>query len=108
MSASVHKSDIGTIFRLTVVDQDDVVLDLATATSKKIRFEKPSGTVFEGAAVFPDGGDGTDGKMQYTVVAGELNEVGEWTIQGYVKFGTGEWYTLIEKFNVRGILTVTS
>lgn len=91
----VHLGDIGTSFRLTIKDQDEAVVDISGATTKKITFEKPSGDSVEKNATFVT--DGTDGKMEYVTVSGDLDETGWWRYQGYVVLGAGEWHTDIFK-----------
>jgi hypothetical protein len=78
-------NDIGTKFLLTIQDTGTAV-DLSTTTAKTIKFRKPSGTVLTKTASFNT--DGVDGKIYYTSVSGDLNEVGRWTVQAVLTFGT--------------------
>ena len=80
-AGEVHKSDIGTAFRVTVQDGETAV-DVSGATTKQIVFQKPSGTSVTQTAAFVT--DGTNGQIQYVTVAGDLNEAGKWIMQGYV------------------------
>lgn len=90
MSAVVHVDDMGT-WIATIVDQDDVVVDVSGASAKKLSFKKPDGTTLIKTADFTD--DGVDGKIQYTMLAGEVGQAGEWLWQGYVVLGGAEFYS---------------
>ena len=94
----VHQNDIGTKFLVTIKDGSDAV-NVASATStKQIIFKKPSGTSMTKTASFNS--DGTDGKIYYTVVADDLDEVGTYEIQGKVVITDGTFYTDIQTFKV--------
>lgn len=78
----IHLDDIGTVFEITLMDGDDAE-DVSSATvTKDIIFRKPGGTKVTQAASFTT--DGTDGKIEYTSVADDLDEVGAWNIQAYL------------------------
>ena len=64
----VHNGDVGTVFRLTITDTDGTAIDVSTATTKYIYFQDPAGTKTQQTAAFYT--DGTDGKIQYTTIAG--------------------------------------
>lgn len=93
----VHLNDIGTQFRLTLKDGSDII-DLSSTTSKDIVFRKPSGTLVTKTASFLT--DGTDGIIIYNTVAGDIDEVGTWQIQGIVSFGTSTFHSSVDKFKV--------
>jgi hypothetical protein len=96
-------NDVGTIIEMTVTDlATEAALNIAAATTKQIIFEKPDGDSVTKKAVLT--GDGTDGKMQYTIVDGDLDQVGEWNYQGFVIVSTGEWYTDIHTLMVERVL----
>ena len=94
----VHKDDVGTVLEVTIMDGDDVV-DVSGATSKKIILQAPSmsGSVSKDADFVTDG---SDGKIKYTTVADDLNETGDWAIQGKVTSASGTWCTDIGSFKV--------
>lgn len=77
-----HVGDIGTVFQITMLDQDGVAADISSATTKQILFEKPDPerTVLIKAADWVT--DGTDGKIEYVVVNGDLDLAGTWKIRG--------------------------
>lgn len=92
MACKIHIEDIGTIFQVEIVDCAGVAIDIQSATVKQIKFKKPNGITVTHDAVFASGG--TDGLLNYTVIAGDLDIVGEgWQIQGFVTLPTGEWHS---------------
>lgn len=95
---SAHLNDIGTVIRVTIVDQDGVALNVAAATALKILIKKPEGTVLNKTALLYT--DGTDGIIKYTVIAGDLDEVGIYSIQGHVTLPSGDWRSSVAKLNV--------
>jgi hypothetical protein len=96
----VHLNDVGTIFRMTLVDSDGAAVDLSSSTQKQLIFQKPSGATLTKTAVFYT--DGTDGKIQYTTQSGDLDELGEWKWQAYIVNPVGSWRSNIDKFRVYG------
>lgn len=94
----IHIGDIGTIFEVTLMD-DVVPVDVNSATSKKIIFEKPDGTIVENDATFKT--DGSDGIIRYTTsLASELDQKGNWKIQANVTLPIGQWSSDIDRFKV--------
>ena len=95
MASEIHVDDVGTRFLITVQD-DGVAVDISTATARQINFKKPSSTVLNRAgSLFTDG---TDGKMYYDAVAGDLDEAGDYKIQGKVTFPSGIYSTDVQIF----------
>ena len=99
----IQVGDIGTAFRIRVMD-DGVLVDISSCTTKHIIFKKPDGTVVIEDADFYT--DGTDGYMQYVAVTGDLDQAGKWKIQGYVEFNTVGWHTVKDSFLVSDNLEV--
>ena len=97
----VHLGDIGTVFVVTVKD-DTTVVNISAATTKQIIFMAPDGGKLTKTASLTT--DGTDGKMQWTTIANDLDEPGTWKIQGKVVLAAGTWYTDISTFVVEGNL----
>ena len=98
MSANeIHKGDIGTQFTVTVQDGTTAV-DISSASSKQLIFKKPGGTILTKTTSFVS--DGTDGKMQYTTVDGDLSDDGVWKMQGKVIIGGNTFSTDITSFKV--------
>ena len=96
-SNEIHKKDIGTIFETTLNDGTNTI-DISGATSKEIIFKKPNGTSVAQAAVFKT--DGTDGILQYTTIADDLDQDGEWSIQAKVTIPSGTWSSDVTTFTV--------
>lgn len=102
MTTKVHDGDIGTVFRLTIVDADLSAIDVSSATVKKIYFQDSSGNVTSKDAEFYT--DGSDGIIQYTAVSGDIDEAGTWRIQGYVEMPDGKFFTAQTTFVVMASL----
>lgn len=78
----IHKGDNGTIFELTIKD-DESTVDISSASIKDILFRKPDLSVTVQSGVFST--DGTDGLLRFTVAtSGFLDQVGKWEIQGFL------------------------
>ena len=93
----IHKGDIGTQFTVTVQDGTTVV-DISTASTKQLIFKKPGGTILTKSTSFVT--EGTDGKMQYVSVDGDLSDDGVWKMQGKVIIGGNTFSTDITSFKV--------
>lgn len=93
----IHKGDIGTILRRTLMD-GDVVVDISSATTKNILLHNPYGVLKTKAGVFTT--DGTDGALQYTTIAADLDVVGRWRLQAYIVMPSGSWHSDISDFQV--------
>lgn len=106
MTTYIHKADIGTIFELTITTEAGVAIDVSTASIKFIYFQKPDGTKVKETAAFVT--DGTNGKIKYTAVAGDIDQVGDWQIQGYVETSDGKFFTRKTKFEVLPTLYIAS
>lgn len=93
----VHLDDIGFRLIATFVE-DGADVDISTATAKSIVLRSPSGDISTHTASFLT--DGTDGVVYYATVAGDLNEVGIWKIQGVISIGGGTYHSNITSFKV--------
>jgi len=94
----IHIADIGTVFEVTLMDGAAIV-PIAGASLMEIIFVKPDKTKVINTAVLS--GDGSDGKMRYIItIASELDQKGNWKIQGRVTLPTGTWSTDVDKFKV--------
>lgn len=80
---SISINDIGTSLQVNI-EENDVAVDVSSATAKQIIIEKPDGTLLTKTAAFVN--DGTDGKIQYTTVTGDIDQVGIWRFWGKVTF----------------------
>lgn len=99
MDNNVQKGDVGLAIVLEITDGDKPI-DLAAATETKIKYRKPSGITGEWMANII--GDPVEGKIMHTTASeGELDEVGIWYFQAYVRFTAGErWSTNVGKLHV--------
>jgi len=93
----IHLGDIGTAFVVTIQDGSSTI-DISGATTKEIMLTAPDGGKLTKTATLTT--DGTDGKMQYATVAGDLDEAGWWRLQGRVVLATGTWSTDVTRFEV--------
>jgi hypothetical protein len=92
----IHKNDVGTSFLVTVKDGTTVV-DLTTLSAVEYIFKKPSKAV-----ITRTGGlvSGILGQVNYISIAGDLDEVGDWSLQLDITTPAGRWKTDITKFRV--------
>ena len=97
-TSEVHKNDIGTIFRVTIIDENDTIVDVSSASTKRILFKKPNGTLLEKTATFYT--NGTDGIIQYITITGDLDTVGVWQLQAYVVLSGNQYRSNITTFKV--------
>jgi len=95
--SDVHLNDIGTIFRVTAVEDDNVV-DLSDQTELLIIFQKPDGIIVSKTAALT--GDGSDGQFEYISVDGDINQLGGWKIQGKITLPTWVGRTSTGQFEV--------
>jgi hypothetical protein len=93
----IRVDDEGTIFEITLTSGGAAV-DISTATVLRIKFKKPTGTVVTQTAVFST--DGTDGKLRYTTVAGDLDVPKWWKLQGYIEMPNWKGHSKIGEFEV--------
>ena len=79
----LHVDDFPTDFILTIVDAETcLAIDISSMTTLQVKYYKPDGTVVTKTAVFLT--DGTDGKIVYTTVTGDIDQVGMWSYRGAV------------------------
>lgn len=99
----IHNGDVGTIIRLTITENDDTTaVDVSGASVKTFYFLKPDGTKINKTAVFNT--DGTDGKLKYTTLAGDIDTVGRWQVQAYVEIGLAKYFSTKTAFVVQSNL----
>lgn len=102
----IHLNDIGTIFRLTIVEcvtvdgvKSIVPVNLTLVDSVEIYFGKPTlPNVKKNGTVY----DAVNGIVQYETVAGDLDELRTWYIQAKAIFapGTQEHSSNVDSFTV--------
>ena len=96
-SQEIHINDIGTVFEITLEDCDGVV-DLTGVSTITFRLTDPANVRTDKTGALLT--DGTDGKVIYTTVDGDLHTAGTWKLQVYVALPTGQWNSNIQKFKV--------
>jgi hypothetical protein len=86
MSTDIRVDDVGKVFRLTLIDDDiGTPLNLSSAYLLEIHLKPPNRDTLRRTAKLTN--DGTDGKIEYTTVQGDLYIDGTWKLQGYVRGG---------------------
>jgi hypothetical protein len=98
MSCKIHEGDIGTKLLVTVKDCGTVV-DISTAIVLSIFIKKPDGVTLNRNGTLET--DGTDGKMYYITIAGDLDIAGSYKIQSKIQLASGATHnSSIETFRV--------
>ena len=89
-----QKGDVGLAIVVMVVDTGGNPIDLRGASAKVIRVGFPSGISKDFAASFAT--DGSDGAITYvTAAVGDLDQAGDYTLQGIVTLNGSTTSTLV-------------
>jgi len=108
MADEIHLNDIGTKLQV-LVKRDGVLYDVSVAagnTTKQIKLRQKDGTLKTKTATYSDGGDGTDGILQYVTVDDDLDAVGAWEKMAYIEMGASpRFHTSVATFEVLPVLT---
>lgn len=99
---SLFRDDTGTVIEIDVVRPDGKPRDISAATTLEIHVLKPSGVFVTKPATLST--DGKDGRMQFTTGAGDLDEAGEYRLQGHVVTPTEDFHTSKSSLPVRELL----
>jgi hypothetical protein len=99
----IHIGDCPT-FRDTIKDQDGAIVDVSGASTKQMIFRKPGNVAMVKTLSFPSGGDGTDGKVEWTATTNDLDTSGDWQREDKIVIGSGTWRTVKKKFTVYDVL----
>lgn len=103
----LHVGDYGIDLVLVIRDRKSKIVDISSATEMKFLFQRPSGSTFYTIANLYT--DGKDGKIKYQLQPDDLDESGEWKLQGVITSGTSsELHADIEKFNVGDNITLSA
>tara|TARA_R110000851_G_scaffold4810_2_gene19912 strand:+ start:308 stop:622 length:315 start_codon:yes stop_codon:yes gene_type:complete len=97
ITGEIHVNSIGTFFEITLIENGTAV-PIGTATTRTITFKKPTGQTISVSASFSS--DGSDGKMRYATVSGDLDVDGWWKLQAYIAMPTWQGYSTIGEFEV--------
>lgn len=96
MASEIHVDDVGTRFLITI-KEDDVAIDISTATSISIYIKRPDDSMLGRNGTISDG---PNGQLYYDIQAGEFNDAGLYKLQGRVSIGSSTYYTSIYNFQV--------
>jgi hypothetical protein len=97
----VHVADVGTVIELTIVDNDEDVVNVSSATVMEFLFSCGNVTVQKDAEFTTDG---SDGKLSYKILVADDFTAGRWNVQARVEMPAGIWYSSVEAFEVEGNL----
>ena len=92
-----QKNAIGVAVVLTV-NEAGAAVDISAATSMQIIFAKPDGKTLTKTATFDSGG--TDGKLKYSTIAGDLTKIGLWKVRASFILGSFNGKTSWGEFEV--------
>ena len=96
-----YQNDIGTVIEAQITEGGEP-LALPSDVVAYFRIQKPNGQVVTRLASLQ--ADGSDGMIEYIIVAGDFDQFGRYLFQGHVAFGSGSWSTKIESLEVESIL----
>lgn len=96
----IVNGDYGQTVTITFYDVDtNAAADISGyTTAQQMIFTSPSGTETTKTAAFAT--DGTDGQIDYTLVSGDINAAGNWTVRGRVTTGSAQLSTEELRFTV--------
>ena len=83
---------------ILTIYEDDAILDISTSTAKSIIIRKPNGEILTVTATFLT--DGSDGKIYYDTVSGDLDQSGMYKIQGSLLINSGIYKSSVKMFRV--------
>lgn len=89
---------IGAVIETTIKD-DGSVVDLTGNSLLEIFLRKPDKTVVTKVAVLSNS-PGTDGKIRYVTISGDIDAAGCWKVQGHVVIPTGDFKSRKDNFEV--------
>jgi hypothetical protein len=96
---AIHVGDTGLELVVAAIDEEGDPINIGAA-AKTIKLTKPDGTDTSRTAV--NDTDGSDGLMRYNTLAADLDQAGNWQIQGFASFsGTPEFHTDVFTFRVK-------
>ncbi len=76
---------VGYVIETVFINESGTAINISTASTKQIRIRRPDGTLLTKTASFT--GTGSDGKIQCTTIAGDLNVAGTYVAEGYAVWG---------------------
>lgn len=100
---AIYVGQVGLVFQRTIKDPNGQVVNLQAYSTLELLFRDPDGVDRVKPAAFST--DGTDGRLQYTTVDGDLDRAGTWRIQAHVASATEDHYTEVGTFRVEANLS---
>ena len=97
MASQIQEGDIGTKLLITITD-DGSVVNISSASNLSIFIKKPDGSVLNRSGTLET--NGTDGKMYYATIYGDIDTAGIYKIQGHVTLLNGSFFTSTATFKV--------
>lgn len=88
--APLFVGDFGLALRITVADAAGDSIDISSSTAREFEIEDPQRNTTTVVAVFIT--DGTDGRLQYVLQAGDLDEKGEWKVRAKITEGATKMF----------------
>jgi len=89
---ALQRDGIGYAITVTINDENESAVDVSGASTLTMRLQDPSGNNTDKTAV--NNTDGTDGKIKYVTVSGDLDEAGRWQVQcNVIDASTNRWTT---------------
>lgn len=96
--ADIHVGDT-TTFRGTFKDEDGTVINISAFTTLEFKFRKPDGSTMVKTGTMV--GDGSTGEMTYDPTVNDLDQVGNWEVQGFLVIPAGSYHSQVRQFRVR-------
>jgi hypothetical protein len=100
MSKTIHVGDVGTDLNARVFEHGDPV-DVSSATVITFKLTAPDKTVKEMAGTFVN--NGTDGRLIYETIAGDIDQHGTWYISVYIEMTGWSGHSERKPFTVKAI-----
>lgn len=99
---NIHINDFGMPIIMTITSRTTKrALPLAGLVTATFKFQAPTlERTFERTAELVSPPGGADGKLQYYLVDGDIDEAGDWQIQAFIVDTSGQWHSDIETFTV--------
>lgn len=93
----IQVDDFGWIGKLAL-KQKGVIVDISSYSTLRFLFQDPSGTVETKVVAFET--DGTDGVLEYTIVDGDIDQIGYWEVRAQILKTNVELTSEAHGFNV--------
>ena len=102
--SNTKKGNIGVVIERTLVDPDGQIINISSASTKKLKLKYPDGTTAEFTAAFSS--NGSDGKIRYvTASADDLDQAGHYQAQFYYVIGSTRFDSDRFHFDVEDTIT---